>query len=473
MILAGDKEERLAVARRAGKRAQAQKKKTAGTSIRPHGEVRPRTTLIKRRWAETKRWRTSVRRNPKSAPQILRKLRADRSPAPERSPSYEGRPSQVEPVAYYSQPVGYYLTYPTIAPADQPPVRSPTPADGTRGGTVSPQPGALTSLFKPPPTPAFLGPPPFYPGPALLSAFPAVDHRYQPLDAIPQQNLNKVLLELLSHAARASDEEPEGKSRPPARPGGCCRAAFFMATLMLALMAGSLLSFYVVSGKLSERDLSFFNLTPFAVFREKESKVAAAPKEEPSPRATTLLTTSDQTPNLSAKPESRVFYLDPKWTSAQEPMEATEKHRVKVPRCRTAFCRDMTDRFKSLLNWTLSPCGDFYEFVCSSWKTREKGAFSQDSLYAQEVEERLRGSLLESSELENQLLKHTADRKDITENSTSPLGYAETLIELCMNDNDSKSDGEKQAEQWMHLRSLLTTVGLEKWPYLNDSVSRA
>lgn len=394
-------------------------------------------------------------------------------PTPEQSPSYEGRPSHVEPVGYYSQPVGYYLPYATIAPGDQPPVRSPTPIDGTKGGTASSPPGALQSLFKPPPTPAFLGPPPFYPGPALLSAFPAVDHRYQPLDAIPQQNLNKVLLELLSRAARASDEEPKGKSRPPARPGGCCRAAFFVATLVLALMAGSLFSFYVVSGKLSEKDLSFFNLTPFAVLHEKENKVAAAPKEEPSSRAMALPSTSDQAPTLAAKPESGVFYLDPKWTAVQEPTEATDKHRIKVPRCRTAFCRDMTDRFKSLLNWTLSPCGDFYEFVCSSWKTQEKGAFSQDSLYAEEVEERLRDSLLESSELENQLFRPAADRQDITENSTSPLGYAETLIELCMNDNDNKSDSEKQAEQWMHLRSLLTTIGLEKWPYQNDNASRA
>uniref|UniRef100_A0A131Z133 Gluzincin n=1 Tax=Rhipicephalus appendiculatus TaxID=34631 RepID=A0A131Z133_RHIAP len=394
-------------------------------------------------------------------------------PTQEQSPSYEGRPSHAEPVAYYSQPVGYYLPYPAMATGDQPPVRSPTPVDGTKGGTVSTQPGALHSLFKPPPTPAFLGPPPIYPGPAFLSACPAIDHRYQPLDAIPQQNLNTVLLELLSRAARASDEEPKGKSRPSARPGGCCRAAFFVATLVLALMAGSLFSFYVVSGKLSEKDLSFFNFTPFAVFGEKENKVAAAPKEEPSSRATTLPTTSDQVPTLASKQDSRVFYLDPKWSTAQEPTEATEKHKVKVPRCRTAFCRDMTDRFKSLLNWTLSPCGDIYEFVCSSWKTQEKGAFSQDSLYAEEIEERLRGSLLESSELENQLLKPAADRQDVTENSTSPLGYAETLIELCMNDNDNKSDSEKQAEQWMHLRSLLTTVGLEKWPYQNDSASRA
>ncbi|KAL1422884.1 hypothetical protein MTO96_021614 [Rhipicephalus appendiculatus] len=79
-------------------------------------------------------------------------------PTQEQSPSYEGRPSHAEPVAYYSQPVGYYLPYPAMAPGDQPPVRSPTPVDGTKGGTVSTQPAALHSLFKPPPDASLPGP---------------------------------------------------------------------------------------------------------------------------------------------------------------------------------------------------------------------------------------------------------------------------------------------------------------------------
>ncbi|XP_077486418.1 neprilysin-1-like [Amblyomma americanum] len=376
------------------------------------------------------------------------------------SPSYEGP----NPTTYL--PMGYFMHYPT-APGDQPPAHSPTPGDSAKTASANAHPATLPAFFKPPqPQPAFLGP-----APLLLSAYPAMDPRYGPLEAMPEQRLNKALLELLSRAAAASEEETSKKRESPARPGGCCRTVFFMTTVALALVAGGLFSFYVVSGKLSERDLSFLNLT-FSVNREDKRKLAAEPKEDPSPGTTALATSKDKTP-AAAKPDGKVFYLNPKWTVPAEDTETTAKFRPKIARCQTPFCRSMTDRFKSSLNWTISPCGDFYEFVCSSWRTKKKGAFSQDSLYAEEVENTLKASLLDLPEQENQLYK-TGEKQDFSENSTSPLSYAQTLIDLCMHDNNNnKSDREKQTEQSAHLRSLLTAVGLENWPYQNDSVSRA
>lgn len=367
--------------------------------------------------------------------------------------------------------MGYFVPY-GAAPVDQPTGGPPTPAERARSPPAAFPAVQFPQYLKPPATPTFLGPAPLYAAPALVNTYPAVEPRYVPVESIPAQTLNRALVELLSRAAVAADEDSKMKVKgPKAGRGGCCRAVFFMATVALALVVGSVFSFYVVSKQLSDRDLSFLNFTPFAVNRD-EKKVAALPKTEASHPASALPTAVDAG-SANARPEGKVFYLNPRFTTLGEETEPTPKYRgAQIPHCRTTFCRSMTEHFKSTLNWTLPPCGDFYEFVCSSWRTDKKEVFSQDSLYVAGVENALKTALLEPSDVENQLYK-VADKSDLTENSTSQLGYVRELIELCMHDKSNKSDVEKQEEQWMHLRLLLTTAGLERWPYQNDTLTRA
>lgn len=369
-------------------------------------------------------------------------------------------------------PMGYFVPY-GAAPADhQPTGGPPTPTERVRSPAAAFPAVQIPQYLKPPATPTFLGPTPLYAAPALVSTYPAVDSRYVPVESIPAQTLNRALVELLSRAAAAADEDSKMKSTAPkAERGGCCRAVFFAATVALALAVGSVFSFYVVSRQLSERDLSFLNFTPFTVNRD-EKRMAALPKTELSHPASVLPTAVDAG-SADARPEGKVFYLNPRFTAAAEETEPTPRYRGgQIPHCRTTFCRSMTEHFKSALNWTLPPCGDFYEFVCSSWGTKKTEVFSQDSLYAEGIENLLKTVLLEPSNAGNQLYK-IADNSGMAENSTSQLGYVRELIELCMHDSGNKTDTEKQEEQWSHLRSLLTTVGLESWPYQNDTASRA
>ncbi|KAH9383295.1 hypothetical protein HPB48_024415 [Haemaphysalis longicornis] len=379
------------------------------------------------------------------------------------SPSYEG------PTTYL--PMGYFVPY-GAAPADQPTGGSPAAAaDRARSPAAAAFPSLqLPSFLKPPATPTFLGPAPLYAAPAL-----AVDSRYVPaVESIPAQTLNRALVELLSRAAVAAGEDCKMKTKAPEaeRGHGCCRAIFFLATVALALVVGSAFSFYVVSRQLSERDLSFLNFTPFAVNRD-EKRVAALPKTEFSHPAS-LLPAAVDAGSANARQGNKVFYFNPGVSAPAEETEPAPKYTgAQIPRCRTTFCRSMTEHFKSALNWTLPPCGDFYEFVCSSWRTQKAEVFSQDSLYAEGVENVLKTALLEPSDEASQLYKAADDKPVLGENSSSRLDYVRELVELCMHDRSNKSDTEKQEDQWTHLRSLLTTVGLESWPYQNDTASRA
>ncbi|CAN7989413.1 unnamed protein product [Ixodes hexagonus] len=347
--------------------------------------------------------------------------------------------------AYY--PFAYFMPFvPSVDP--------PAPSDSHRS-SPSPHPTSMPSYFKPPIPPgpgAYVAQAPYLPG---YSAFPAYQQHPTLLgrgyETVSPQHINMAVAELMERAAVAAAAEEKEKWRKNVRPessGGCCRTAFFMATLLMALFVGATFSYYMVSAELTERDvMRLNNLSEYVVPPAFRKKSAVVPASKRSPSSTTPQTSSV----LS-------FYLNPEQNGRlDEASQATIRPHVKTQRCQTQLCHDMTDRFKASLNWSISPCEDFYDFVCASWRTKDRASLSQDAQHSEQVEARLKMLVL-ASELEN---------------GTDNFPYARQLLNMCVNDDNTTTDRDKHKNQWTQLRRFLAKLGLEDWPFQNDTVSRA
>ncbi|CAN8018168.1 unnamed protein product [Ixodes persulcatus] len=116
-------------------------------------------------------------------------------------------------------------------------------------------------------------------------------------------------------------------------------------------------------------------------------------------------------------------------------------------RCLTKYCQDRSDALMAQLNWTVSPCVDFYGFACSRWASwhSQAPAVSVDSILSEDVERELYLSL--SSKLKPEVWK------------------VEGLLEECLR------NPLPQASR-LQLRTLLRDVGLHGWPFRSDTKTR-
>ncbi|KAL1453479.1 hypothetical protein MTO96_043793, partial [Rhipicephalus appendiculatus] len=78
--------------------------------------------------------------------------------------------------------------------------------------------------------------------------------------------------------------------------------------------------------------------------------------------------------------------------------------------CETKVCERESVYLTSYLDWTVSPCDDFYSFVCNHWKNLypEVGS-SIDSLLVQKVEEDIYHAMTSQARTNNRLIKTLLD----------------------------------------------------------------
>ncbi|CAN8018605.1 unnamed protein product [Ixodes persulcatus] len=368
-------------------------------------------------------------------------------PPPSTPDQAESHGDPIMPPAYC--PFAYYM--PVMPPVD--PSAAPDPGDSHRS---SPSPHAMPLL--PPFLKSQLAPAPHFPPAHYLSGyrgFPVYQPHPTPLymgyETVFPQPMNTAVTELLERAAiaaTAKEREKWTKRDTTEERFGFCRTAFFMTTLLMALFVGATFSYYMVSAELAERDLTrWSNLSDHVIppgFRKRTAVIPVIKKPTTSGRSQTK-----SSPVLS-------FYLHPRRNgSLDEASRATVRSRARTQRCQTQLCDYMTDRFKASLNWSISPCEDFYDFVCSSWRTKGGASLSQDALYSEQVEARLKRLVFDSE----------------TNNTTDNFPYARQLLDMCVKD-DNTTDSEKHKNQSTHLRRFLAQLGLESWPYQNESASR-
>ncbi|XP_064472878.1 neprilysin-1-like [Ornithodoros turicata] len=282
------------------------------------------------------------------------------------------------------------------------------------------------------------GPPGVMLPPAYVANFGAVQpYQHQTLskelDVMTTRRINQVLAELTGRPIRTDEVSPRDNT------AGWCRSAFLLATVIVAMAMGSLVSYYVVRNGVIDSDIKIGNSSNVIHLRG-DLGVITVSEHESGNRTTTTSTKA-----------SRVFYLNP--TQEEDTLSFTAKSLVKKARCRSELCRYETQRLKSSLNWTISPCKDFYDFVCASWKTCKSAVLSQDSAYVEEIQNTLKRGLIQ---------------KELESDNRSAIAHARELFSLCVKNTSSDPKLE-----WKELTTLLETVGLENWPYRNDTLSRA
>ncbi|KAL3258526.1 hypothetical protein MRX96_046400 [Rhipicephalus microplus] len=113
--------------------------------------------------------------------------------------------------------------------------------------------------------------------------------------------------------------------------------------------------------------------------------------------------------------------------------------------CETKVCERESVYLTSYLDWSVSPCDDFYSFVCNHWKNLypEVGS-SVDSLLVQKVEEDIYHAMTSQARTNNRLIK------------------AQSLINACVHKPFAES--HKTA-----LVDFMGDLGLRGWPFHRDT----
>ncbi|XP_075750505.1 neprilysin-like [Rhipicephalus microplus] len=113
--------------------------------------------------------------------------------------------------------------------------------------------------------------------------------------------------------------------------------------------------------------------------------------------------------------------------------------------CETKVCERESVYLTSYLDWSVSPCDDFYSFVCNHWKNLypEVGS-SVDSLLVQKVEEDIYHAMTSQARTNNRLIK------------------AQSLINACVHKPFAES--HKTA-----LLDFMGDLGLRGWPFHRDT----
>ncbi|XP_037518935.1 neprilysin-like [Rhipicephalus sanguineus] len=113
--------------------------------------------------------------------------------------------------------------------------------------------------------------------------------------------------------------------------------------------------------------------------------------------------------------------------------------------CETKVCERESVYLTSYLDWSVSPCDDFYSFVCNHWKNLypEVGS-SVDSLLVQKVEEDVYRAMTSQARTNNRLIK------------------AQSIISACV--HRPFTEGHKTA-----LVDFMGDLGLRGWPFHRDT----
>lgn len=375
------------------------------------------------------------------------KKRASQSPTPLQSPSTPDNSGSYEDVPIPPPPYVPLTYYFPVVPDPSADVPTSSWAQRDAGGRLCGRHSRkryydnLPAYFKHHPTP----PPNLVVPPSYISGFGAVQPYHtggvslsRELELVSARRINQVLAELAGRSSGPDQRTDDKGKKESTDTAGWRRMAFFIATIIMALFVGSLFSYYVMTIQFIDKDIKLNNTIVLHVNDGGAKKVLG----------TNLPGTTTNIPTTGSKLS---FYLNPKREDSTESSETATKYRSRTMRCRTPFCYDRTALFKRALNWTIAPCDDFYEFVCASWKT--SSFHSQDSLYVEAIENELRDGLV---------------GKGPDESNRSAIAHAKELLDLCIRNTSSDSKAE-----WSELRALLDRVGLENWPYKNDTISRA
>lgn len=113
--------------------------------------------------------------------------------------------------------------------------------------------------------------------------------------------------------------------------------------------------------------------------------------------------------------------------------------------CETRVCERESVYLTSYLDWSVSPCDDFYKFVCNHWKSLHPDpASSVDSLRVRRVEEDIYNALTSQKKLSNKLIK------------------AQSLVSACV--HKPFTDNHRSA-----LLDFMGDLGLRGWPFQRDT----
>lgn len=113
--------------------------------------------------------------------------------------------------------------------------------------------------------------------------------------------------------------------------------------------------------------------------------------------------------------------------------------------CETKVCERESVYLTSYLDWTVSPCDDFYSFVCNHWKNlHPEVGTSVDSLLVQKVEEDIYHAMTSQTRTNNKLIK------------------VQSIINACVQSPFMES--HKTA-----LVDFMGDLGLRGWPFHRDT----
>lgn len=133
--------------------------------------------------------------------------------------------------------------------------------------------------------------------------------------------------------------------------------------------------------------------------------------------------------------------------------------------CETRVCERESVYLTSYLDWSVSPCDDFYKFVCNHWKSLHPDpASSVDSLRVRRVEEDIYNALTSQSRLSNKLIKaqsliNGCVRRPFTENHRAAL--LDFMGDLGLRGWPFQRDTKTLTDVWKSASLLLRNLGLE------------
>ncbi|XP_070394554.1 neprilysin-like [Dermacentor albipictus] len=132
--------------------------------------------------------------------------------------------------------------------------------------------------------------------------------------------------------------------------------------------------------------------------------------------------------------------------------------------CETKVCERESVYLTSYLDWSVSPCDDFYSFVCNHWKNLhpEVGS-SVDSLLVQKVEEDIYHAMTSQSRANNRLIKiqsliHACVHKPFTESHKTAL--VDFMGDLGLRGWPFQRDTKTLIDVWKSTSLLLRNLGL-------------
>lgn len=191
------------------------------------------------------------------------------------------------------------------------------------------------------------------------------------------------------------------------------------------------------------------NLTLRITARPKQAKKATLPRSKAVSRQTTramtngggfakAATTGNNKPSKAARRPSIPG-------NKRRPRAKVTLSGSNARFCETRVCERESVYLTSYLDWSVSPCDDFYKFVCNHWKSLHPDpASSVDSLRVRRVEEDIYNALTSQTRLSNKLIK------------------AQSLVSACV--HKPFAENHRTA-----LLDFMGDVGLRGWPFQRDT----